>query len=130
MLGIPHTGRRPSNLRASWSGSSPGVKPHGLWVLCPDAAVDPGKIAGLLWASIEDSLGTPVCSVNSLWVEVPRRNSNLVPLLAGACLDWARTHGAKRLDCSTHVSNARMRQILEKHGFTQGMVQYSLPLSP
>lgn len=105
-----------------------GDKPRGVWVLCTGEACLPDAVIGVLWASIEDSLGTPVCSIGSLWVHPEHRHASLVPMLSNACVQWAQGLGAKRLDTCTHTTNLRMREILEKHGFAQGMVNYSRPL--
>jgi RimJ/RimL family protein N-acetyltransferase len=103
-------------------------KQHGFWILSKLEKYSPDTIAGILWATIEKKVDILVCSINSLWINPELRNQNLCPLLTEQCLRWAKEQNAKSLECATHYDNIRLREILEKHNFKKGMLQYSLEL--
>lgn len=105
-------------------------EPTGFWVLTESETITPDSILGILWAVVKkDYDGTLTCGINSLWIRPDLRSKNLTALLTQPCLAWAKENKAEKLDCSTHTQNRRMREILEKQGFTPGMLQYSLPLT-
>jgi len=51
-----------------------GAKPQGFWILSRTEPVTPDTVDGMIWASIEDSLGTPICGINSFWIHPGLRN--------------------------------------------------------
>ncbi len=102
---------------------------HGFWVLSPGAEANPESVRGTLWAKLyRGHDGVLACSVNSLWVAPELRGTKSSLLLTEACLSWARSRDAARIECTTHTHNARMRAILENMRFEPGMISYSLPL--
>ncbi|MFL5812302.1 MAG: GNAT family N-acetyltransferase [Bdellovibrionia bacterium] len=104
--------------------------PHGFWILTRSDILDADAIDGLIWAKLMTSPtdGSRFCSVNSFWMKPELRKEGLAVQLSEACLRWARENQAARIECSTHFTNARMREILEKFSFKPGMVQYSLSI--
>jgi RimJ/RimL family protein N-acetyltransferase len=102
---------------------------QGIWTLTNSEHDADDLILGVLWAKLKKSLGNEVvCGINSFWIHPEFREKGFATLLTDSCLLWARENGAIRLECSTHIENLRMKDILEKKGFKPGMVQYSLPL--
>jgi Acetyltransferase (GNAT) family len=102
---------------------------HGFWTLSVEGLSGRDSIDGLLWASKrKDRLNVSFCSINSLWIHPEKRGREMVRLLTGPCLLWARAQGLERIEVSTHFQNARMREILETHLFLPEMIQYSLRL--
>ena len=104
------------------------IKPNGFWILSRIEPYTPDSVDGVLWATLEDCLGALTCRINSFWIRPELRNQSFAPRLTEECLRWAKGLGANRLECSTHTDNSRMREILERHGFKRGMIQYSLCL--
>jgi RimJ/RimL family protein N-acetyltransferase len=104
-------------------------KNNHFWILSESTEVDPGNIDGMLWSTIRDSpSGSQVCSINSFWINPSLRKSGLAPLLSKPCIDWAKENGILTIECATHSTNNRMREILEGNGFNQDMINYSLKL--
>jgi len=103
---------------------------NAIWVLArPSTLPSADRIQGMLWASLKSSIaGETVCCINSFWIDPQLRGKKFAPLLAAPCLPWARANGAVRIECDTHIKNRRMTGILEKNGFTPGMIQYSLAI--
>jgi GNAT superfamily N-acetyltransferase len=103
---------------------------HGFWVLTRSDAVRADAIEGMIWAKMMTSPtdGSRFCSVASFWIKPELRKEGLSVRLAESCLAWAKENHAARIECSTHFTNDRMREILEKQGFKPGMVQYSLSI--
>jgi len=104
-------------------------EPQGFWILTKSDSLDQPSIEGILWAGIKtvgrNGLG---CSIKSLWIEPKYRKQNLSEKLSSACVEWAKSHGATLLVFSTHFTNGRMREVLEKNRCKPGMVDYVLPL--
>ena len=101
--------------------------PQGFWIITKTNGDPTAMIAGLLWATLKRNLmdDSMFCCINSFWIHPDIRNRNLTPLLTGELLEWTKESKVFRLECSTHFANSRMREILEKNGFKQGMLQYS-----
>lgn len=104
------------------------AEPQGFWILTESGSIDNEAIDGILWAGIKTTGRGIGCSIKSLWIHPRLRKQNLSSVLSWACTEWAKTHNATRLVCSTHFTNGRMREILEKNRFEPGMVDYVLPL--
>ena len=103
----------------------------GLWALFDGPGSVPEHMVGILWATLRtEPSGIRPCAINTLWIRPELRGNALAAQLTEPCLAWAREQGAARLDCTTHIGNARMREILDKHGFRPTMIQYTLPLEP
>ena len=104
------------------------TEPQGFWILAKSEPFSIDSIDGILWATVKKSHTYLVCSIASLWIRPELRNRGGARLLTDACLSWAKKRKAERLVCSTHVANARMREILEKNDFAPEMISFSRDL--
>lgn len=101
---------------------------HRIWLLSETAEPDPSRILGILWAVIKKKPphDEAVCCINSFWIDSEHRRAKHSLAFGERCRSWVASRGVREIECSTHFTNRRMQEILDKIGFQPTYISYSL----